>query len=59
MRKIYDNPRILVYVLNPIMHLAAGSVRSDGKSIQIKGIDTDDAANAASRSYIFDDDDDE
>ena len=56
MRKIYDTPRIMVYAVSLSMPLAQSPMSSNGKSIRLNGIESDDAANAAARSYQFDDD---
>jgi len=59
MRKIYDTPRIMVYAVSLSMPLAQSPMSSNGKSIRLNGIESADAANAAARSYQFDDDDDD
>ena len=57
MKKKYDSPRIMVYAVRPSMPLAQSTLSSNGKTLRLNSsIETQNAANAASRSYELDDD---
>lgn len=57
MKKKYDSPATVVLTINHITLLNGSPLSNDGKTLRLNSsIETQNAANAASRSYEFDDD---
>lgn len=57
MKKKYDSPATVVLTINHITLLNGSPLSNDGKTLRLNSsIETQNAANAASRSYELDDD---
>ena len=57
MKKKYDSPATVVLTINHITLLSDSPLSNDGKTLRLNSsIETQNAANAASRSYELDDD---
>ena len=57
MKKKYDSPATVVLTINHITLLSGSPLSNDGKTLRLNSsIETQNAANAASRSYELDDD---
>lgn len=57
MKKKYDSPATVVLTINHITLLNGSPLSNDGKTLRLNSsIETQNAANAASRGYELDDD---